>query len=159
MKPSLAVMVFNSGHKIFTSFFSFHFDHVRNFHRWNFKSLVLGIWSKPILFISRAATRGKTSKTAVLPGICKIEHGDGSNASLWYDCHCGGLACQKSTMAALISIWYWLINPFLMQSVLYTTKNVLTKQTIRRHQETISVYRGSVHINKYLICVNKLIMK
>ena len=42
----------NSGHKIFTPFFSFHSDPVKNFHRWNFKSLVFGISSKPTLFIS-----------------------------------------------------------------------------------------------------------
>ena len=56
----------------------------------------------------RAATKGKTANTAVLPGFCKVEHSgssEGGRRVQWYGC----LACLKSTVVALIEGWRTLI--------------------------------------------------
>ena len=51
----------------------------------------------------RAATRRKIGKTAGLPGFCGIGHGGRYQCTgmPWSGRHYGGLACQKSTLAAL----------------------------------------------------------
>ena len=51
--------------------------------------------------------RSKTGKITVLPGFCRIKRGSGSTPVILADS--GGLACQKTSLVALVSMYRNLI--------------------------------------------------
>ena len=77
---------------------------------------------------------GKTAKIEVLPGFCEMEHGGGSSGGpmMWPPLHCGGLAYQKSDMAALYVVYnsnlYYLVYDQAQLSVAYSYAYQATKE-------------------------------
>ena len=64
----------------------------------------------PDNFLIRTATGGKTTKTWLLPGFCKKEHGVSSGSALVMGLHLVILPAKKSTVVALLMTAYQVCN-------------------------------------------------